>query len=171
MIARTAKTLRLSLSRSFTASSRRLAGDHHPHTVFDDKTFTRKNVGGFVWTFVVGGTRSFTASARRLAGDHHPHTVFHDKSFTRKNVGGFVWTFVIGGTVATLGICHNWIRSFTASARRLAGDNHPHTVFHDKSFTRKNVGGFVWTFVIGGTVATLGICQFQNYKGGFPQQK
>ncbi|KDO31919.1 hypothetical protein SPRG_03135 [Saprolegnia parasitica CBS 223.65] len=62
-------------------------------------------------------------------------------------------------------------RAFTASARRLAGDHHPHTVFHDKSFTRKNVGGFVWTLILGGTVATLGICQFQNYKGGFPQQK
>ncbi|OQR93482.1 hypothetical protein THRCLA_22311 [Thraustotheca clavata] len=126
-------------------------------------------------------SRSFMASSRRLAGgDHHPHTVFTDETFSRKRVGAWVWTFVVGGIGATLGICQfqNYKggfpqkNSFTASARRLAGgDHHPHTVFNDKSFTSKNVGGFLLTWIIGGTAATLGMVHFQNAKGGFPQKK
>jgi len=63
-------------------------------------------------------------------------------------------------------------RTFTNSARRLAGDHHgPHLMFEPKPFSKKLIGAWVWGIVGGGVVITLGMCKFQNYKGGFPQKK
>ncbi|KAF0682746.1 Aste57867_25149 [Aphanomyces stellatus] len=63
-------------------------------------------------------------------------------------------------------------RGISRSTRRMAGDHHhEHLVFERGPFSASFIGKGLGLIVGGGVVATVGICIFQNYKGGFPQKK